>query len=232
MRALRALGALSVSLALASAAPVLAADTPPSDPAAAAAAAAAALLTAKIDTAIASASSYRVAVSGPSGLALDIRSYGADRVKVSTTNGGTASESIVIGTAMYYRVAGGAWKAYPVPAVTHLRKNRLYMGAPDTVVEPLPDRTDGSGAPVGAFRAVAIANSQIPGSMECTYDKATYRPRACSVALQGLATPLQVTYGGWDDPANAVDAPPGVPPPAAPGAPPSAIPTAAPEPHR
>ena len=229
MRALHALGALSVSLVIASAAPVFAADTT-TDPATAAAAAAAALLTSKVDTAIANASSYRIAVSGPSGLSLDIRSYGADRVKINSTANGTPSESIVIGTAMYYRSADGPWRAYPVPPVRNMRKNRLYMAAPDTLLEPLPDRADSSGQALGAFRSIAIANSQIPGLMECTYDKVTYRPQACSVSLQGLPTPVKVTYAGWNDPANAVQAPPGVAPPPPPGAP-TAPPTAPPDPH-
>ena len=163
MRALHGLGALSAAVAIASAAPVFAADAP-ADPAAAAAAAAAALLTSKVDTAIANASSYRIAVSGPSGLSLDIRSYGADRVKIDSTANGTPSQSIVIGTAMYYRAADGPWRAYPVPPVRSLRKNRLYMAAPDTLLEPLPDRPDASsGAALGAFRSIAIANAQIPG---------------------------------------------------------------------
>jgi hypothetical protein len=228
MRALRTFGVLSVSFALASVAPVFAADS--TDATTAAAAAAAALLTSKVDTAIANATSYRIAVTGPSGLSLDIRSYGADRVKIASATGGTPSESIVIGTAMYYRSADGPWRAYPVPPVTHLRKNRLYMGSPDTLLEPLADRTDASGTALGAFRSIAIANSQVPGLMECTYDKVTYRPRACTVTLQGLATPVQVTYGGWDDPANAVEAPPGVAPPPPPGAP-TAPPSAQPDPH-
>jgi hypothetical protein len=229
MRSVHALGALALSLALASAAPVLAADTP-TDPATAAAAAAAALLTSKVDTAIANASSYRIAVSGPSGLSLDIRSYGADRVKIHSTANGTPSDSIVIGTAMYYRSADGPWRAYPVPPVRNMRKNRLYMAAPDTLLEPLADRAGASGAQLGAFRSIAIANSQIPGLMECTYDKVTFRPQACSVSLQGLSTPVQVTYAGWNDPANVVEAPPGVPPPPPPGAP-TAPPSAQPDPH-
>lgn len=230
MRAARTVGAACAALAIASAVPAFAADPAPApDPAASAAAA---LLTSKVDTAIAAASSYRVAVAGPGGLTLDIRAVGADRVRIASTANGAATESIVIGTAMYYRTADGTWKAYPVPPVTHLRRNRLYMGAPDTLLEPLPDRTDASGTAVGAFRGVAVANAQIPGLMECTYDKSTYRPRACSVTLQGLASPLQVTYAGWDDPANAIDAPPGVAPPLPFTAKPTAPPSAQPEPHR
>ena len=228
MRALRALGALPVACVLASGVPALAADD-------AAASAAAALLTAKIDSAIANATSYRIAVAGPSGLSLDIRSFGPDRVRIASTAGGSPSESIVVGSAMYYRSAGAPWKAYPVPPVAHMRKNRLYMGAPDTLLTPLPDRTDPSGAPVGAFRSAAVANSQIPGTMECTYDKVTYRPRACSVVVAGLASSLTVTYAGWDDPANAVEPPPGVdapPPYAPPAAAPTAPPPPRPEPHR
>ncbi|MEA2721670.1 MAG: hypothetical protein QOJ39_3534, partial [Candidatus Eremiobacteraeota bacterium] len=114
--------------------------------------------------------------------------------------------------------------------IRNLRKNRLYMGAPDTLLEPLADRPDASGTALGAFRSVAIANAQIPGSMDCTYDKVTYRPRACLVTLQGLKGTVQVTYAGWNDPANVVDAPPGVPPPPPPGAP-TAPPSPQPDPH-
>jgi len=202
-----ALAALAAALALAPAAPVLAADpaapTPSGDP----------LLTSKIDAAIASATSYRIAVAGPVGLVLDIREFGPDRVKISTTGGPAPGESIVIGTAMYYRTGGGEWKAYPVPPIPHMRRNRLYMGAPDTLLEPLADRAEGAET-LGAFRSVAVGNGQLPGTMDCTYDKVTYRPRACSVLVRGLTSPLRVSYAGWDDPANAVEPPPGVAPPA------------------
>jgi hypothetical protein len=204
MRRRSALAALAAALALAPAVPAFAADPTPApsgDP----------LLTAKVDAAIANATSYRIAVAGPS-LALDIREFGPDRVKISSTNGATSSESIVVGTSMYYRSGGGAWKAYPVPPVPRMRRNRLYMGAPDTLLEPLADRADGAET-LGAFRAVAVGNGQLPGTMDCTYDKVTYRPRACSVLVRGLGSPLQVSYAGWDDPANAVEPPAGVAPP-------------------
>jgi hypothetical protein len=50
--------------------------------------------------------------------------------------------------------------------------------------------------------------------MDCTYDKVSFRPRTCNVTLRGITSPLQVTYAGWDDPANAVEPPSGVPEPA------------------
>jgi hypothetical protein len=215
MRRRSALAALAAVLALAPAVPAFAADPTPApsgDP----------LLTAKVDAAIANATSYRIAVAGPS-LALDIREFGPDRVKISSTSGATSSESIVVGTSMYYRAGGGEWKAYPVPPVPRMRRNRLYMGAPDTLLEPLADRADGAET-LGAFRSVAIGNGQLPGTMDCTYDKVTYRPRACSVLVRGLGSPLQVSYAGWDDPANAVEPPAGV-------APPPPLPSASPGPR-
>jgi hypothetical protein len=201
MRRRLALAALAAVLALAPGVPAFAADPTPApsgDP----------LLTAKIDAAIANATSYRIAVAGPAGLTLDIREFGPDRVKIST-GGATPSESIVVGTSMYYRAGGGEWKAYPVPPVPRMRRNRLYMGAPDTLLEPLADRSEGAET-LGAFRAVAAGNGLLPGTMDCTYDKFTYRPRACSVLLRGMGSPLQVSYAGWDDPANAVEPPSGV----------------------
>jgi hypothetical protein len=172
-----------------------------------------ATLTSKIEAAIASATSYRIAVTGgPLGLTLDIREFGPDRVRIASRSTVGASESIVVGTAMYYRAAGGEWKAYPVPPVTKVRRNRLYMAAPDTLLSPLEDRTE-SGETLGAFRSVATGNAQLPGTMDCTYDKVTFRPRTCNVTLRGVATPLQVTYAGWDDPTNAVEPPSGVPEP-------------------
>ena len=90
-----------------------------------------------------------------------------------------------------------------------MRRNRLYMAAPDTLLEPLADRSEGAET-LGAFRSVAAGNGLLPGTMDCTYDKVSYRPRACNVLLRGMAAPLKVSYAAWDDPANAVEAPPGV----------------------
>lgn len=187
--------------------------------------AAGAELTARIDAAIANATSYHVSVTGPNGLAVDIREWGPDRVKITRTIGSATAESIVVGTAMYYREPGSEWKAAPVPPISRVRRNRLYMGAADTLMQPLPDRSEG-GATVGAFRADAAGNGQRPGSMDCTYDKATFRPRACTVVLQGSPEQIHVAYGGWDDPANVVEPPPGVPapPPPTPSPAPSASP--------
>ena len=205
MRHLRVLAVLAAALALVPGAPAFAADPTPApsgDP----------LLTSKVDAAIANATSYRIAVAGPANLRLDIREFGPDRVKISSTAGSISSESIVVGTSMYYRAGGGTWKSYPVPPVPRMRRNRLYMGAPDTLLEPLADRAEGAET-VGAFRSVAAGNGLLPGTMDCTYDKVTYRPRACSILVRGLWSPLQVSYMGWDDPANAVEPPAGVPEP-------------------
>lgn len=211
MRSGQALTALAALLALASVAPALAAD--PTPPPIVAPATGDPLLTAKVDTAIANASSYRIAVVGGGlGLTLDIREVGPDRVRIVAKTGATSSESIVVGTAMYYRAGDGEWRAYPIPAVPRMRRNRLYMGAPDTLLEPLADRSEGNET-LGAFRSVAVGNGQLPGTMDCTYDKVTFRPRGCNVLLRGVASQLQVTYGNWDDPTNAVEPPAGVSPP-------------------
>ena len=199
MHRIYAFGALTIALVAGSGLPAASADD-------------ASALSAKVDAAIASAASYRVAVQGPSGMSLDILSVGPDRVRVVSTLGGTTSESVVVGTSMYHRSGGGAWLSYAVPAVKRVRKNRLYMGAADTALKPLPDRAEAD-ATVGAFNSQAQGNSQLPGSMDCTYDKTTYRPRTCTVVVLGVPAPLRVTYDKWDDPANAVEAPPGVPPP-------------------
>ena len=206
MRPAFALGAL-VALVLLPAESAFAADpvapAPTGDP----------TLTSKIDAAIANATSYRIAVAGgPLGLTLDIREFGPDRVRIASKSNAGASESIVVGTAMYYRPAGGEWKAYPVPPVTKIRRNRLYMAAPDTLLSPLEDRNEG-GETLGAFRSIAAGNAQLPGTMDCTYDKISFRPRTCNVTLRGVAVPLLVTYAGWDDPSNAVEPPAGVPEP-------------------
>jgi hypothetical protein len=60
--------------------------------------------------------------------------------------------------------------------------------------------------------------------MDCTYERGTYRPHACTVTLAGSAAPIRVAYAGWDDPANAVEPPPGVEPPRAPAPSPSLSP--------
>ncbi len=209
--------------ALACAAPALAADPapassptlPPSgDPA----------LSAKVDAAIANATSYRVVVHAPN-IAVTIRSFGPDRVQIESTAGSAESESIVVGTAMYYRAQNGAWQAVAVPPVRRVRHNRLYMGLPDALLQPLPDRVE-DGVAFGAFRSLASGNGAVPGVMDCTYERGTFRPHACTVTLLGSDVPIQVAYGAWDDPANAVEPPPGVPAPAQPSPMPSRTPGA------
>ncbi len=199
MQMTRAWSALTLALVVASGAAATAADD-------------GVALSAKIDQAIGSATSYHVGVSGPSGLAVDILEVGHDRVRVVSTVGGTTTESLVIGTAMYYRGPSTPWAAAAVPVVKRPRKNLLYMAAPDTKLEPLADRSDG-GVTYGAFGSLALGNGGIPATMECTYDKATFLPHACTIVLQSLPTPLHVTYDRWSDPANVIEAPPGVAPP-------------------
>ena len=199
MQMTRARSALTLALVVATGVPAAAADD-------------GAALSAKIDQAIGAATSYHVAVSGPSGFAVDILEVGHDRVRVVSTVGGTTTESLVIGTAMYYRGPATPWAASAVAAVKRPRKNLLYMAAPDTKLEPLPDRSD-AGVTYGAFGSLALGNGGIPATMECTYDKATFLPHACTIVVQSLPTPLHVTYDRWSDPANVVEAPPGVAPP-------------------
>jgi len=205
MQMKRAWSAVTVALVIAATVPAAAADD-------------ATALTAKIDGAISAAASYRVSVQGPNGFAVDIVSVGRDRVRVQSTAGGNAAESVVVGPAMYYHTAGSPWTANAVPMIRTVRKNLLYMGAPDTKVEPLADRTE-AGVTYGAFGSLAVGNAQVPATMECTYDKETFRPHACTVVLQALPTPLHVTYDKWNDPSNVVEVPPGVAPPTPPPAP-------------
>ena len=209
MQMTRAWSAITVALVVAATVPATAADD-------------GAALTAKLDAAIGGAASYRVTVQGPNGFALDIVSVGHDRVRIQSSAGGTTAESVVVGNAMYYHAAGNPWTANAVPPVKRVRKNLLYMGAPDTKVEPLADRTE-AGITYGAFGSIAVGNAQVPATMECTYDKASYRPHACTIVLQALPTPLHVTYDKWNDPSNVVEPPPGV-------APPTPAPVAAPAP--
>jgi len=206
MQMTRAWSAFTVALVIAATVPAAGADDDGT------------ALTAKIDGALSGAASYRVTVQGPNGFALDILSVGRDRVRVLSSAGGNTAESVVIGNAMYYRAAGNPWTANAVPVVRRARRNLLYMGAPDTKVEPLADRTE-AGVTYGAFGSLAVGNAQVPATMECTYDKATFRPHACTIVLQALPTPLHVTYDKWNDPSNAVEAPPGVAPPTPPPAP-------------
>jgi hypothetical protein len=214
MQMTRAWSAFTVALVVAATVPAAAADD-------------GAALTAKIDAALSSAASYRVTVQGPNGFALDIVSVGRDRVRVGSSAGGTTAESVVVGNAMYYHAAGNPWTANAVPVVKTQRKNLLYMGAPDTKVEPLADRTD-AGVTYGAFGSLAVGNAQVPATMECTYEKATYRPHTCTIVLQALPTPLHVTYDKWNDPSNVVEPPPGV---AAPTPAPVRAPAPAPSPR-
>jgi hypothetical protein len=168
-------------------------------------------LSAKVDGAIASAASYRVAVQGRD-LSLDILAVGQERVRILSTLGGGTSEAVVVGTSLYYRIGDGAWRSYAVPSLKSTRKNRLFMGAADTPLKPLPDRAE-SGATYGAFSSLAQGGPQLNGSMECTYDKETYRPHACTIVVLGLSAPVRVSYDKWNDPSNTVEAPAGVAPP-------------------
>ncbi|MDP9105500.1 MAG: hypothetical protein M3N49_06170, partial [Candidatus Eremiobacteraeota bacterium] len=199
MKMTRAWSALTAALVVATGVPAAADDD-------------GAALSAKVDQAIAAATSYHVAVSGPNGLAVDILEAGHDRVRVQSGAPAPAYESVVIGTAMYFRSAGTAWAAVVVPPVKRSRRNLLYMAAPDSKLEPLADRSE-RGVAYGAFGSLALGNGGVPGTMECTYDRTTYLPHACTVVLQTLPVPVRVTYDRWNDPANAVEAPPGVPPP-------------------
>jgi hypothetical protein len=218
MRPARAAAAPLALACLVCAAPALAQSTP------AAGNVANAELTAHVDGAIANAASYRVQVAAPSGVSIDIREWRPDRVKITTTTGEGTAERIIVGTAMYYHEPGSAWKSAPVAPVSHVRRNRLFMGAPDTLLQSLPDRAEGA-VTYGAFRSDALGNQQRPGTMDCTYDKETYRPRECIVTLQGSTIPIRVSYSGWDDAANLVEPPPGVP------APPAAAPAPSPSPR-
>jgi len=199
MQMTRAWSALTVALVVATGFPARAADDAPT-------------LSAKIDQAIGAATSYHVAVTGPSGLVVDILEVGHDRMRVQSTVGGTTTESLVIGNAMYYHGPATPWAAAVVPPVKRPRKNLLYMAAPDTKLEPLADRSDG-GVTYGAFGSLAVGNGGVPATMECTYDKTTYLPHACTVVMQSIPAPLHVVYDRWNDPANAIEAPPGVAPP-------------------
>jgi len=199
MKMTRAWSALTAALVVATGIPAAAADD-------------GAALSAKVDQAIGAAASYHVAVSGPKDLAVDILEVGHDRVRVQSGAPAPAYESVVIGTAMYFRSVGTPWAAVAVPPVKRPRKNLLYMAAPDAKLEPLADRSEG-GVTYGAFGSLALGNNQAAGTMECTYDKATYLPHACTVVLQALPVPVRVTYDRWNDPANVVEAPAGVAPP-------------------
>ena len=198
MQMTRAWSALAVTLAVASGAPAAAADDGNA-------------LSAKVDQAINAATSYHMAVSA-AGVAVDILTVGRDRVRIQSTVGDTTTESLVIGTAMYYHEPSSPWAAVAVPGVKRPRKNLLYMAVPDSKLEPLPDRSDG-GMTYGAFGSLALGNGGVPGTMECTYDKATYLPHACTIVILSAPTPVHVTYDRWNDPANVVQPPPGVPPP-------------------
>jgi hypothetical protein len=198
MQMTRAWSALTVALVVAAGLPARAADD-------------GAALTAKVDQAIGAAASYHVTVTGP-GLLLDILEVGHDRLRVQSTVGATTTESLVIGTAMYYHGPSTPWTAGAVAAIKRPRKNLLYMAAPDSKLEPLPDRAE-NGVTYGAFGSLALGNGGVPATMECTYDKTTFLPHACTVVMQSLPAPLHVAYDRWNDTANVVEPPPGVAPP-------------------
>jgi hypothetical protein len=129
---------------------------------------------------------------------------------------------IVIGHQSYARGGDRPWKA-SWRSAGGIRWDEIASFLRDgTTAGILPDRTE-DGAIVGVLDVlhpeVPLPNRKSikPFHEICTYDKVTFRPRACSFVTIA-AIKVTTLYENWDEPSNAVEPPPGVaaptPPPA------------------
>lgn len=120
---------------------------------------------------------------------------------------------IVIGRRSYTHVGDKPW-TIGSETVDGIRWGEVAPFLRDgTTATALADRVE-DGTPVGALDVAFAPDIRTDPSIRpfhwtCSYDKGTYLPRACSYKVFG---PMRVTmtYEHWNDPANAVEAPPEV----------------------
>ena len=132
-----------------------------------------------------------------------------------TGDGDQTEDWIVIGRRSYTRDGEKPWKIGS-ETVDGIRWDEvapfLHAG---TTATALADRVE-DGTAAGALDVVIARDIRTgvpirPFHMTCSYDKATYLPRACwfqTVAKIWVTT----TYEHWNDPANTIEVPPGVRP--------------------
>ncbi|MDP9107340.1 MAG: hypothetical protein M3N49_15605 [Candidatus Eremiobacteraeota bacterium] len=140
-----------------------------------------------------------------------------DRIRrvMPSRDGEQMEDWIVIGHQSYSRDGNGPWKAGS-EQVDGIRWGEIapFLN-PGTTARALPDYTD-AGTVVGALDVLLPEQPLAKGKsikafhMTCSYEKATYRPRACS--FQTVAKIYVTTwYEHWNDAANVIEPPPGVP---------------------
>ncbi len=139
-----------------------------------------------------------------------------DRIRrvMPSSDGDHMEDWIVIGRQSYTRDGDTPWKLGKEPA-NGIRWDEVatFLRAGSTA-RALADRTE-DGTVAGALDIVipeyTLGNGKAiqPFHMTCSYDKATYLPRACwyrTVAKIYVTT----TYEHWNDPSNVVEPPPGL----------------------
>ncbi len=152
-----------------------------------------------------------------------------DRVRSVMSFGPVTMETIVVGTASYSRVNGGAWLVSQIGNRENFAKQLMSSFANQSTSTVLPDEVD-AGVTYGAFSTTMAAPLAMPGSgptaatgapltVHCSYDKVTYLPHACKMEGSGAPFSFTMTYSAWNDPGNVVDVPADAPAPAASAAP-------------
>lgn len=166
---------------------------------------------AKYDAAIARVTSFQVSLSGPSGLSGVATYVKPDRVDITTAIGPATTELVQVGGTRYTRANGAAWDAHAVSAdAGHAVSPAAVL---PTTMTPLADRRE-NGVTVGAFRSqttLPLAGESVPKlPATCTYDKATYLPRTCTIVVPSSPEPFTISFAKWNDRTNVVAAPAGV----------------------
>lgn len=167
-------------------------------------------LRAKYDAAMAKVTSFELTITGPRSLSGVATYVKPDRVGITTAFGTSTSELVQVGQVVYTRDNGAAWDEHTVAAAAAKQEAGTLRAAPAAPMTALADRRE-NGVTVGAFRteaAVPLAKAEsrtLPAI--CTYDKATYLPRTCTMKLPAYDQPVTLTYAKWNDRTNLVQAP-------------------------
>jgi hypothetical protein len=160
----------------------------------------------KLVDAMSKVRSFRAQISSPAGVAVTVTfvRLPARRTKIVVVMGSMINESVGADGRMYTRINGGDWHVVDLPPSNGMTEAALQSTADASRIRILPDRVE-NGTTVGVYEvtpAVAgAASASAKQPMSCTYDKATYLPRTCTVQT------VTQTFEGWNDAANVVDVP-------------------------
>ena len=171
---------------------------------------------AKMQAAMRSASSFTVRFEPTIPMSWVVVQPDRMRRVMPSSDGDRMEDWIVIGHQSYTRDGDKPWKAGR-QSVDGIRWNEIAEFLRDgTTARALADRIE-DGTPAGTLDVLIpeypLGNGKSikPLHETCSYDKATYRPRACwfqTIAKIYVTT----TYEHWNDPANVIEPPPGVVP--------------------